>query len=156
MDWAYDDILGLQRPVHDGDVFSRRHPKMTRLNRAKIFAPFAALTGFEEAVRSKQTPYVPRRQLDAEGLLALNRALRRLERATRTGALARQNRVRARVEYFEVCADIHHDAFGRDGLYRAITGVVWRVDTVHQALAIRDRVIPFRDIDSIDVQLLGD
>ena len=81
MEWAYDDILGLQRPVHDGDVFSRRHPKMTRLNRAKIFAPFAALTGFEEAVRSKQTPYVPRRQPDAEGLRALNRALRLLERA---------------------------------------------------------------------------
>ena len=26
---AYSDIIGLRRPVHDGDVFSRRHPKMT-------------------------------------------------------------------------------------------------------------------------------
>ena len=151
MEWAYDDILGLQRPVHDGDVFSRRHPKMTRLNRAKIFAPFAALTGFEEAVRSKQTPYVPRRQPDAEGLRALNRALRLLERATRNGALARQNRVRARVEYFEVCTDIHHEAFGRDGLYRTVTGVVWKVDAVRQTLTICDRVIAFGDIDSIAV-----
>jgi hypothetical protein len=125
---------------------------MTRLNRAKIFAPFAALTGFEEAVRSKQTPYVPRRQLDAEGLLALNRALRRLERATRTGALARQNRVRARVEYFEVCADIHHEAFGRDGLYRAVTDIVWKVDPVGQALVIGEATIPFSDIDRITLQ----
>ena len=152
MEWAYDDILGLQRPVHDGDVFSRRHPKMTRLNRAKIFAPFAALTGFEEAVRSKQTPYVPRRQPDAEGLRALNRALRLLERATRTGALARQNRVRARVEYFEVCADPNHEAFGRDGLYRAVTDIVWKVDPVGQALVIGEATIPFSDIDRITLQ----
>ena len=149
MDTTYDDILGLQRPVHDGDLFSRRHPKMTRLNRAKLFAPFAALTGFDDAVRSKQTPYVPRRQPDAEGLRRLNRALGLLHAATRTGALARQNRVRARVEYFEVCADPNHEAFGRDGLYHTVTGVVWRVDPVGQALAIGDRVIPFADIDRI-------
>lgn len=149
MDFAYGDILGLQRPVHDGDVFSRRHPKMTRLNRAKIFAPFAALTGFDDAVRSKQTPYVPRRQPDAEAARALDRALRLLRDAMRTGALARQNRVRARVEYFEVCADVHHEAFGRDGLYHTITGVVWKVDPVNRTLTVRDRTIPFGDIERI-------
>ena len=51
MVFAYDDLLRLHRPVHDGDVFSRRHPKMARLNRAKLFAPFAALTGFESPRR---------------------------------------------------------------------------------------------------------
>ena len=59
MEFSYSDIIGLRRPVHDGDVFSRRHPKMTQLNRAKIFAPFAALTGFDSAVRAKEIPYVP-------------------------------------------------------------------------------------------------
>ena len=152
MEFTYTDIINLHRPTHDGDVFERRHPKMARLNRAKIFAPFAALSGFDDAVKSKQVPYVPRRIKDAEETRALNRALEALYRATRTGALARQNRVLARVEYFEVCADPNHEAFGRDGLYRAITGVVWRVDTVHQTLAIRDRAIPFRDIDSIAIQ----
>ena len=43
MEFAYNDIIGLRRPAHDGDAFSRRHPKMAQLNRAKIFAPFAAL-----------------------------------------------------------------------------------------------------------------
>ncbi len=61
MEFAYNDIIGLHRPAHDGDAFSRRHPKMAQLNRAKIFAPFAALSGYDEAVRSKQVPYVPRR-----------------------------------------------------------------------------------------------
>ena len=46
----YGNIIFLDRPVHDGDLFSRRHPAMTRLNRAKIFAPFAALVGDEDVV----------------------------------------------------------------------------------------------------------
>ena len=50
---SYGNIIFLDRPVHDGDLFSRRHPAMTRLNRAKIFAPFAALVGFDERVRRK-------------------------------------------------------------------------------------------------------
>ena len=149
MEFAYNDIIGLRRPAHDGDAFSRRHPKMAQLNRAKIFAPFAALSGYDEAVKSKRVPYVPRRERDADGLRALNRALETLHRATRTGPLARQNRVRARVEYFEVCTDPHHEAFGRDGLYRTVTDVVWKVDPAGQTLTVGDRSIPFSDIHRI-------
>lgn len=149
MEFAYSDIIGLRRPAHDGDAFSRRHPKMAQLNRAKIFAPFAALSGYDEAVRSKQVPYVPRRQRDAEEMRALNRALELLRRATRTGALARRNRVVARVEYFEVCRDPNHEAFGRDGLYHALTGIVWRVDPVGRVLVIGERTLPFADIHGI-------
>ena len=46
----YKDIIDKERPVHDGDEFEARHPKMSRENRAKIFAPFAALKGYEEAI----------------------------------------------------------------------------------------------------------
>ena len=149
MDFAYSDIINSRRPAHDGDVFSRRHPKMARLNRAKIFAPFAALSGYDDAVRSKQVPYVPRRQRDADALRALNLALERLHRTTRTGALARQNRVRARVEYFEVCKDPNHEAFGRDGLYHTLTDIVWRVDPTGQKLVIGNRAIPFADLQRV-------
>ncbi len=149
MDNAYGDIIDMQRPVHDGDVFSRRHPKMPRLNRAKVFAPFAALTGFGSAVRSKEVPYVPRHIPDADEARALDRALNRLYLATRTGALARRNRAEARVEYFVACADPHHEACGRDGLYHAVTGVVQRVDPVRRVLLIADRAIPFGDIARI-------
>ena len=149
MEFTYTDIINSHRPTHDGDVFSRRHPKMAQLNRAKIFAPFAALSGYDEAVKSKRVPYVPRRARDADGLRALNLALTALRQATLTGALARQNRVRARVEYFEVCTDPNHEAFGRDGLYHTVTDVVWKVDPVGQALLIGDRSIPFSDIHRI-------
>ena len=149
MEFAYNDIIGLRRPAHDGDAFSCRHPKMAQLNRAKIFAPFAALSGYDEAVRSKQVPYVPRRQRDAGQMRALNRALATLERATRTGALARRNRVEARVEYFEACRDPNHEAFGREGLYHVLTGVVWKVDPVGKVLVVGERTLPFADIYGI-------
>ena len=46
----YKDIMDEERPVHDGDAFEARHPRMPREARAKIFAPFAALKGYEEAI----------------------------------------------------------------------------------------------------------
>lgn len=41
----YDDIIDLPRPV------SKKHPPMDIMDRAAQFAPFAALTGYDEAVR---------------------------------------------------------------------------------------------------------
>ena len=40
----YDDIINLPHHV------SKRHPRMSLYNRAAQFAPFAALTGYEEAI----------------------------------------------------------------------------------------------------------
>ena len=41
----YSDIIDRERPV------SKKHPPMDRMMRAAQFAPFAALTGHDEAVR---------------------------------------------------------------------------------------------------------
>ena len=41
----YDDIINLPHHV------SKRHPQMSMWNRAAQFAPFAALTGYEEAIQ---------------------------------------------------------------------------------------------------------
>ncbi len=40
----YDDIIHLSRPV------SRKHPPMSMADRAAQFSPFAALTGYGEAI----------------------------------------------------------------------------------------------------------
>lgn len=40
----YDDIINLPHPV------SKNHPQMPMANRAAQFAPFAALTGYGEAI----------------------------------------------------------------------------------------------------------
>ena len=44
---AYEELLYL--PHHVSDV----HPRMAMIDRAAQFAPFAALTGYEEAVYKK-------------------------------------------------------------------------------------------------------
>ena len=41
----YDDIITLPHHV------SKRHPQMSMWNRAAQFAPFAALTGYEDAIK---------------------------------------------------------------------------------------------------------
>ncbi len=54
----YADILNETRPVHQGDAFSAKHPPMTIENRSKIFAPFAALKGYEESLESQQIEHL--------------------------------------------------------------------------------------------------
>ncbi len=64
----YDDIIGLDRPAS-------KHPKMKTEDRAKIFAPFAALTGFEDVIEEKGTVYASRRILSEEEKADINRVL---------------------------------------------------------------------------------
>lgn len=152
----YGDILFRERPVHDGDLFSRRHPRMSRLNRAKIFAPFAALAGFDARVRRKEIAYVPKAQLDADEAWALNRKLDALHGLTADSGLARANRVGVRIEYFELCDDEESEACGVKGQYKTVAGIVRRVDAHEQRITVDSggeaRSIPFEDIYRIDVE----
>ena len=50
----YSLALSRDRPSHDRDAFSRRHPKMSLQNRAKIFAPFDALPDLRWKVAERQ------------------------------------------------------------------------------------------------------
>ena len=118
----YGNIIFLDRPVHDGDLFSRRHPAMTRLNRAKIFAPFAALVGFDERVRRKEVSYVSKVELDADEEWELNRRLQILHKLTANSRLARANTVDINVEYYAVCTDSENDAYMIKGQYLTVTG----------------------------------
>jgi hypothetical protein len=90
---------------------------MTRLNRAKIFAPFAALVGFDERVRRKEVAYVPKVELDADEEWELNRRLLILHELTANSKLARANAMDVKVEYYAVCADKENDAFMEKGQY---------------------------------------
>ena len=138
----YADLLSMRRPVHVGDAFSRRHPRMSGVHRAKLFAPFAALAGFDEAIRAKQVPYVQRRTLDEDAARALNAALCALSGASHT-------KKRLRVVYFEVCRDPNSEAFGQLGLYHRIEGVARGVDLASRALLLEDRRIAFDDLFQI-------
>ena len=69
---AYRKIIHLPRPA------SGRIP-MAVERRAKQFAPFAALKGFEDAVREKEIIYEPRRILSEEKKNELDMKLRMLK-----------------------------------------------------------------------------
>lgn len=143
----YADIINRERPVHINDRFAREHPPMDRRRRAKIFAPFAALKGFDAALAAVQVDYEPRRILDAEEEWRLNRQLNELRALTRNGRAARENAVVASVEYFAICRDIdREDAYQRLGTYETATGTVRRVDPVGRTIKIGEKEIEFKDI----------
>lgn len=48
MSTPYDDIIHLEHST------SKRHPRMSRLDRAAQFAPFAALKGYEEVIEENR------------------------------------------------------------------------------------------------------
>ena len=149
----YGDIIALKRPSHEGDLFSRRHPRMTRQHRAKIFASFAALVGFDECIRAKEIQYVARHELDADEEWELNHRLNILYGLTANSRMARTNHVTVSIEYYVPCSDPDNDACGRKGLYRTVTGTVRKVDAVNQLITVvddeGDHVIPFADIYDI-------
>ena len=53
--FGYADVLRAGPPVHGKtDPFRLRHPAMEKGRRAKIFAPFDALAGFNERISARE------------------------------------------------------------------------------------------------------
>ena len=149
----YRAALACGRPKHSRcDEFSLKHPPMQLSQRAKIFSPFAALKGFEESIDEKRRLYVEKRELNEEEQAALDAVLRYLHERTENMRMARESQLRARVTYYVPCMDENHEAYGRRGSYRTVSGTVWRVDPVlHKTLAIGDKEIEIADIAAITI-----
>jgi len=146
------------RPAHNlYDEFSIRHPKMCLSQRAKIFSPFAALKGFEEAIDAKLERYVDKRELTEEEQGQLDATLALLLEQTRNRRLARANRVCATVRYYVPCRDENHEAFGLRGTYETVTGLVRKVDPIlRKSLFIADQEIEFADLAEIHIVTLAE
>lgn len=54
MESKYISCFVQGRPVHNGDRFSKKHPRMQLEHRAKLFMPFDALDGYSEAIAQRQ------------------------------------------------------------------------------------------------------
>lgn len=132
----YDDIIDL--PHHT----SVTHPRMPSINRAAQFAPFAALTGYDAAI--KETGRLTREKvlLDEDAKLRLSARLSTL-REDKAGEVA--------VTYFAP------DKRKSGGEYVTITGTVKRVDEYRQCLSMcAGAEIPFDDILQIDGEQFED
>lgn len=66
---TYEDIIHLPYPA------SLKHPRMSLLNRAAQFSPFAALTGHKEQILETARITTPRRQPCEDSLAILDRQL---------------------------------------------------------------------------------
>ncbi len=149
----YRRALSACRPKHEHcDDFSLRHPKMPVSQRAKIFSPFSALRGFEEAIENKRKLYVEKRELNEEEQENLNKALLYLRAMTANRRLARRNHVHAAVTCYVPCRDENHEAYGCRGSYEKTEGIVWRVDPLLSGtLLIGEREIELSDISEIRI-----
>lgn len=104
--------------------------KMDRAQRAKQFMPFAALKGYEEALRAKEKIKVEKKELTEEQEEELNRQL-----------LVIQKRDMVTVVYFE------------KGEYLKIMGMVSRLDRSAQILQVVNTKIEFRNILTVCKEL---
>lgn len=138
------------RPQHGRcDDFSLRHPKMPLSQRAKLFAPYSALVGFEELIDEKLRLYVPRRELNEEEQAETGRTLSCLYEATRRRDAPP---VRVCVTFFVPCPDENHEAYGRGGSYETLCGTVRRIDPVlTKSLFVDERPVDFADIAAITI-----
>lgn len=151
--FRYRDVFLLGKPQHNRyDCFFVKHPPMNVGRRAKIFSPFDALKGFNEAIAAKDVPYTNQIELTEEDKEELNRKLTILHNQTYNSRMARRNHVRVIVTYYVPCNDINHDAYRTKGVYKTITGVCWKVDyEINQEIVIDRKKISFESILRIEI-----
>ena len=140
----YKRLSDYGRPEHNGDYFSLRHPSMSPSKRAKIFAPFAALKGFDEEIGKKEIQYTVKPETDEEMLEDLDQKIRLL-----------QERIRfhpsASIQYFQ-SAFSEEDGDIVLGTVETISGTVQKIDPVYRTLSIGGIIIPFEDILAITTE----
>lgn len=121
-DTPYDDIIHL--PHH----ISRRRPSMPRIGRAAQFAPFAALSGYDDAV--EETARLTDRLIeqDEESLALMNEKLHALLDA-----------VKDQPEITITCFEPDEKKTG--GSYHRITGRIRRIDEINRQIILTDRTV---------------
>ena len=122
----YDDIIGLSRPV------SQSHPPMPMSDRAAQFSPFAALTGYGDAIREEARLTDSQIELDENRKEELNQKLLLIQE--QTGGAAK-SRVRK-----------------SGGSYLSLSGYVRRIDLYEGMLVMEDgERVAVRDIVEIEI-----
>lgn len=131
----YEDIINLPHHV------SPTRPRMSMADRAAQFSPFAALSGYGDAVRETARLTGQRIELDESAKAALDEKLRLLAEVIK-------DRPEAAITYFLP------DRKKAGGEYVTATGQVKKVDAVAQELVMANgRIIPIADIIEVESRL---
>lgn len=127
----YEDIINLPHPT------SSKHPRMSRESRSAQFAPFAALTGYEDAVKETARLTDERLEID-EGLKSLLN--------TRLQIILNniKNKPLIAFTYFV------YDKKKTGGKYITATGNVKKLNLVEQYIMLEDKTkIPINEVINI-------
>ena len=116
---TYDDIIHLPHHV------SKRHPQMSLYNRAAQFAPFAALTGYEEAIIETARLTAPKVDMMEDNQQLLDRKLALLSYSLR-------EQPTVSITYFQP------DKKKTGGQYLTITGVIKCIRDSERVILIAD------------------
>lgn len=136
MDKDYGDIIHLPHPA------PVRHPRMAAGSRAAQFSPFAALTGYEEAVREQARLTEREIRPDEHEQAALDEKLRQLR------SLLREEPP-VTLTYFVP------DGKKAGGSYRTVRGGLRRIDPLSRTLFLTDgREIPLSSILTLESDCL--
>lgn len=117
----YDDIIDLPHHV------SKTHPQMTMEERAAQFSPFAALTGYDDAVAETRRLTEEWVELSDEEAEDLNKKITYLSEHP-------DDRHEIQAVYFKP------DEKKSGGAYITKQGVIRRIDTVNQYIEFSDRI----------------
>ena len=137
MNGKYDEIMGL--PHH----ISKTRPQMPMSDRAAQFAPFAALTGYDAAIKETGRLTDERIELDVEALSALDMKYQLLMEAL-------DEAPEVTITYFQP------DERKAGGKYITATGALKKVDDFERRITMQDGTkIPMDDVISIDGELFS-
>ena len=124
----YDDVINRQHPT------SKKHPRMSSMNRAAQFAPFAALTGYEESIEETARLTDRRIELSEYKIEELNAKLNFI-----------QEHIKERPEV--IATYFQPDERKEGGKYLTVTGNVRWIDEVNGVMVFEGETI--LDINTI-------
>ena len=131
----YFEILSREHPT------SKKHPRMSRMNRAAQFAPFAALTGYEESIEESARLTDRKIELSEYEIEELNTRLNFIQEHIK-------DRPKVTITYFQ--PDERKDG----GAYFSISGKVRRIDEVNKIIVLEDEsVLAINSIVELSLQL---
>ena len=132
----YEDIINLPHHV------SKTRPQMSMLDRAAQFSPFAALTGYDAAIKETGRLTDVKQELDEDTKAALN-----MKQAYLMEMIDEQPEIS--VTFFLP------DTKKAGGSYATVTGKLKRFDEYERLLILTDgKKIPMDDIADIESDLL--
>lgn len=140
----YDDMIGLSRP-------KSMRPAMPVADRAKIFMPFAALRGYEDAIGEQQRLFAERVELSDEEQEKLDMSLQRIAILLANGVQPEVS-----VKYFVKNEEISKKEEQELGVYKICSGKITKLYAMHDKIRIQDMELRLYDITEITGEFLED